>query len=800
MKTYFLDTETCGFHGMPVLIQYAIDDGPIVLYEPWKEPVGKTIELLDEISDNCFVGFNNAFDWFHLCKLRTIWSLLLPDVIPEQKIHHIARIEPNGRDQGCFKPKSAFDIFLHTRKGPYQCLMARSPIRIKKVPTALARVLADELEHRIKFDQLLFARRKDKDAPKWKVMDRFKDGVFDPEFKDVMLNFHPAGGLKFLAESLLDMKPDFHFSDIELDKQYRPYELGYAPFALSVSTDDRDEHDALTLKLGYEYEESWWPWKAVGQDKCTWPGVISRHIEHWHSNMPARKYAEMDVEYTRGLYEYFDRPAIDDDDSILSCMVAAVRWHGFKIDNNAMSRLCDKAKATVEAAPININKPTEVRAYLIDHLDDTEALIIGESTKKAHIEQLRDFVVEEDEICVKCLGTGCPRCEGTGELKAGPMPVAKRAAEILEIKEAIKEVELYKKLLLAGRFHASFKVIGTLSSRMSGGDGLNPQGIKHADYVRKVFPLAWEGMVLSGGDFDSFEVTIADAVFEDEKLRADLKAGKKIHALMAQSLYPGDSYQDILNSKGSDFDKYTRGKQAVFAMLYGGDANTIHEKLAIPENIAEDAFEDFQKKYPGIKKTREDTAKQFQALAQPGGIGTAVKWVEPSDYVETFLGFRRYFTLENMCCKALFDLARGMPKHWHNADIKVCRRDRLQTASGAVSSALYGASFAIQSANVRAAGNHLIQSPGAMITKALQVDLWGIQPHGFHDWNVALLNIHDEVMTVIKPEFIDEATERVRRTVDKYRKQIPLIGMTWVKQMDNWAEKKGGVGDNEVSL
>jgi len=781
MKNYYLDTETCGLYGMPVLIQYAVDDGPVVLYEPWKESVNKTIDLLDEVADNCFIGFNNSFDWFHLCKLRTIWSLLPGSMIPESDIELVASLEAAGRDQGCFSPRSTFDIMLHTRKGPYQCLMNREPIRIKKVPVALARLLADELENRMKFDDLMFARRKDQNAPKWKVLDRTKNGLVDSEFKDVVLNFHPAGGLKYLAEHALKKKPDFHFSDIELDKKYRPFELGYAPFASAIAKGPK------------------WEVAVKGKTQYAWPALIKYHIDHWHENIPARKYAEMDVVYTRDLYDHFDRPEVDDDDSVLSCAVAAVRWHGFEIDIEAMSSLRDKAQAKVDSSPITITKPSEVRDYLKECMDETEALLIEDSTQKANIEQIRDFVIEEDEICLKCMGEGCPRCDGKGELKPGPMPVALRAKTILEAKEAIKEVELYDKLLTAGRFHASFKVIGTMSSRMSGGDGLNPQGIKHADYVRKVFPLAWDEMKLSGGDFSSFEITIADAVFKDEKLHKDLLAGKKIHALMGESLYPDDSYDDIVKSKGTDFDKYTRGKQAVFAMLYGGDHNTIHQKLAIPLDVAEDAFEDFQRKYPGIKKTRERVANQFQAMTQPGGIGSEVKWNEPAEYVETILGFRRYFTLENECCKALFDLARNMPKHWRQVDVKVCRRDRLQTAAGAVSSALYGAAFAIQSTNVRAAGNHLIQSIGAQVTKDVQRHIWDLQPTGFNEWCVAPMNIHDEVMVVNKPEYIDKVVDVVRDRVAHYRKYIPLIGMDWVKEMKNWSQKGGGVG-NEVSV
>ena len=98
----------------------------------------------------------------------------------------------------------------------------------------------------------------------------------------------------------------------------------------------------------------------------------------------------------------------------------------------------------------------------------------------------------------------------------GRHPAGIRAKEILGVKFAAKEIELYEKLLLAGKFHASFIVIGALSSRMAGADGLNAQGIKHTKEVRQMFPLTWGDNLLCGGDFSSFEVTIADAVCNDE--------------------------------------------------------------------------------------------------------------------------------------------------------------------------------------------------------------------------------------------------------------------------------------------
>jgi hypothetical protein len=109
--------------------------------------------------------------------------------------------------------------------------------------------------------------------------------------------------------------------------------------------------------------------------------------------------------------------------------------------------------------------------------------------------------------------------------------------------------------------------------------------------------------------------------------------------------------------------------------------------------------------------------------------------------------------------------------------------------SGAAASAIYGAAFQIQAANVRAANNHLIQSPGAQITKALQVAIWNLQPEGVGEWWVAPMNIHDEVMVVARPELADLLAEVSQRTVESYREQVPLIALSWEKFKPSWGEK-----------
>jgi hypothetical protein len=789
-NAYYIDTEAIGFHGVPVLIQWAYEDGPIHLHRVWDIPVRDTLALIQRFTEGVCVFFNASFDWFQLCKIATMWRLLPPDAIPSQlDMNYMAAIERDARSGPCLKPLDVIDLMVHSQKGEHQTLMSRHDVRVTKVPTVLAGLLAAELEVRLDLDGILFAARKNKNAPKWGVYDRInRKGEVDPDFKDVTLKFTPARGLKYLAQYCLGLDPKHHsFKDVYPERDHKLAEIGYAPFAYAISSP----------------EKHWKVWDRNGKLKgYAWPALIHQDFEHWRTNEEALQYAQDDVKYTRMLDEYFGFPESGDNDSVLACMVAAVRWHGFTIDTEKITELLRESQSVLAASPVNCNKPSEVRAYLREVMDESEAILIDKSTKKANLEKIRDeYVVKPDdidpelggELCIRCFGEGCPRCGGKGSLPVGRTLASVRADELLKVKAAVKEVELYGKLLEAGMFHANFKVIGTLSSRMSGGGGLNAQGIKNDADVRSSFPLTWPGMQLCGGDFDSFEVTLADAVFKDAKLREDLLAGLSIHTLMAKELYPDKTFEQILASKshkdGGDVDMYTRGKQAVFATLYGGDHNTINKKLSIPMKVAEAAFDSFQRKYPGMKKARDEVAKSFQALEQHED--QHISYTPPDDFIETFLGFKRFFTLENKIAKVLFDLACNVPKAWHQIQIEVVRRERKQKMAGAVASALYGAAFGLQAANIRAANNHLIQSPGAMITKHVQRAIWDIQPHGINEWHVAPMNIHDEILSVTRPDLIDRVAQTVVTVVESYRDRVPLIGMKWVRNMDSWAGKSG---------
>jgi hypothetical protein len=683
----FIDSETCGLHGVAVILQYQFDDGnPITIHSFWRSEIDDSLKLIERICECEVIGFNLAFDWFHICKIYTLLSLakekLGGDAWPEDHIEEIAALEERARDGKCVKPYKAFDLMLHARKGEFQITMNRGDIRIRKVPTGLAWSLAKELEKRITLDSILFAKRKNQLAPKWTVAEReTASGDPDPDFKDVVLKFKPSVALKALAVHVLNIPPEevISFGNIEVPRAFWPAEVGWAPFAAAIG------------RMSHKDRKKF-------KKKRPWPKVLKRHIAHWQHHATARTYAEKDVEYTRKLYEYFDCPETGDDDSELACMVGAVRWRGYAIDVPGLEKLREEAQQLIRDIPI---APRVVKRWISMVMGDAERKMFT-STGKIVLEKMA--AKANGEPCPYCCGKegeDCEICNGKGTVPGAESN--KRAALVLAARKAKKEIELYDKLIIAGRFHASFKVIGALSSRMSGTDGLNPQGIKKTQTVRSKFPFAFGGLNLRGGDFAGFEVVLAVAAYHDKELEKDLKTCEKcrdvqviytgskkkcpkcggnktmkIHALFGTFVYPHMTYDEIKATDGTEDDKYTRCKSAVFAMIYGGEAYTLMTRLGVPIEDAEEAYRKFCLRYEGVGHARQRIVSAFCSITQEGGLGSKVEWRNPAEYVESLTGFRRYFTLENMIVKAIFELAQDVPKEWKDLKIKVRRRDRDQ--------------------------------------------------------------------------------------------------------------------------
>jgi DNA polymerase I-like protein with 3'-5' exonuclease and polymerase domains len=747
----FIDVETCGLHGVPVLLQYALDDEDIICYDLWLEPIDKTIELLLKLATYNIIGFNLVFDWFHLYKFFTMLLQLITKYphlatnTPYTCLKELVEVEKGAGTIGCLRPLAACDVMLISKLGPYQSLMDRKNVIIRRVPSVLAERLQLKLEQAVRIDDIYFSRQKKYvGAPRWTCTpSKDKDGHLQRGFTDITLRFKPSGALKVLARHALKI-PE---SDIIQRAEVLPTE--------------RPEID-----LGY---------KPYGGD---WPKYVKAHAMHWRHNTRAREYASDDVKYTRALWKYFGSPEPGDVDSDLAIMVACVRWRGMKIRTQEIKQLITKIEPELKAVP---QAPRAVMAWLGQVMDDDLRKWVT-NTKKTTLQRVA-------KIECDCVYTDEPDCDKCGNTRLHP--VALRAKQVLEARMLKKELELYHKLVHADGLYASYRIIGALSGRMAGADRLNVMGIKRTDDVRALFLMADSelGEVLVGGDFDAFEVVLAIADSGDKILEEDVKRGFKIHALFAQSLFPGTTYQDIMMSAGTADDKYTLGKNGVFTMIYGGDFNTLINKYNIEESAAKAAFDNFDRKYPDLARWRREVQQALTVLSQ-SQLGGRIVTSEPTEFVGSMFGYRRYFILEVQIIKALAALAEDPPREWLDLKIKVMRRaDRgLQTAGNATRSALYGAAFSVQSAAQRAGSNHRIQAAGAKITKVVQHNVWRKhQPVGFAPWKVRPLNIHDEILVVTRPELTDSIAKTVQESVESFRSKVPLIKMDW-HEMSSWSK------------
>jgi hypothetical protein len=831
----YLDSETAGFHGPAVLLQWAIDNNPINLHDIFLTSVQDTLDLIEMICSHPegIVGFNLAYDWFHIQKVYNMLTFLGREVgFQEHPINHVqelAMVEGPARDGECVKPVTALDLMLHARKGPYQSTLDRKEIRIRRLPKVLASQLCGELERRIPIQPIYFSKSKSKQQWKISLIRDPRTNEIDPEFVDCYLRFSPSSALKaIIVDAGLRGADRLLFSDIR--PQTQPVEHAYAPVA-SIITDDHVH------------------WFVQGKDKSgyAWPKLIEDHVYWWKLNEQARTYAAEDVSDLRLLRNHFNNPPPGDDDSILACMVGSIRWRGLSVDIEGVKKLRDEELASIRKAP---KAPHKVYQWLSEKMSEDELTAFKDrhgkiTTKKTILERIatmkstcscvtyetRKEAMGEDEsfggivfktIQIPVAIRDCPVCSGTGSILH---PAVNRATLVLAARKGVTKIAMYDKLIAAGRLHPAASVIGSLSGRMSGrtevADGkrsgnINALGIQRDSAIRKVFTMAQPGYMLCGGDFVSYEISIADAMYDDPVLREQLctcdackyvctldeyqtevcpKCGgidsrRKFHGLFAMELNPGMSYTEIIATKNNkDKDLYDQGKRGVFSQLYGGDENTLKERLGIDLDDALRATTALKTRYKGIGRAYQKAFENHCSMRQPGGLGKKVQWFDPKEYVESLTGFRRYFTLENRITKALYTLGEHTPASWLDVKGQVKRRERMQTIVNATRSALFGAAFQVQALCFRAALNHVIQSTGATITKTLQRRIWDLQEPGVSPWMVQPINIHDEVMCPTRPDCVDKVSEIVKDSITEFRKLIPLIKIDWKTGMANWSEK-----------
>lgn len=830
MLTYFLDTETVGFHGVPVLLQYAINKGPVRVVHLWKTPIEAILRLIEDFVDNRVVAHNLRFDWFHLSKFYNMLRRA-PDhsLTPlDYSVDTLAEWEYEARNGLCLKPRAAICTLLQSQKGDFQsAVMDAKPVWVRKVPIGLAEPLLAELESRTNLPWILFANRgTGPDGPKWKISERTDEqtGEKDVAWRDLKLSFAPSNGLKDLHRFLKKTEGSDKFEDIAIDPKFYPAECGWAPFALLLSNRSQDW-------LFDDGEHGLRP---------TWPAVVHEHIKHWE-NERALAYAVGDIDKLRDLYELAGEPE-SDRDGMLACQVASVRIRGFSINLDGVKSECAKSLAIVGKARLNVDSPKQVKGFIAEALDEMEQIIVNKSCDQKTIDKLKlEFTLNEVEdcycengkkedgsTCCRCEGRGqcgptgrpcetcngmkeqdgekCADCDGTG-LADREMPVVLRALHIEEIRRHKKRVQLFDKLILAKRLYPDFNVIGTKSGRMSGASGLNPQGIDSSAEVRLLFtlldPPTDEGIewILSGGDYSSQELAIAATTMNDDDLMKDLESGKSLHGLFGAELFQ-TTYEDIMANKNEPNSRYGRAKSAVYLMLYGGTFETMAKNSGVEVGICEKAYNAFVAKYPQMGSTRKAITDRFSSMKQDEE-GHLYYKDPPEKFIESIFGFKRHFDTEYLIQRMILSVIKEMPEEWKELKVKVQRdnkdKSRTQTLAGAICSALYGACYSIQNKIIRASNNHVIQSTGREITMGLQAEIWDEQPQGIHEFRLTVMSIHDEIAVVSRPEYVQVISDRVEKKVNEQCERVPLIALEWGRYLKNWFHlKKAKPGKDDM--
>lgn len=734
VNNWFIDTESIGFYGATIMLQYCHNDGDPVIHNIWDNTVQSTLDLIERQLEGTFIGFNLVHDMFHYHRTYNVLQEL-PKLRKPDPIDYLD-VEASCLDKYCLKPKVACDLMLIGRRSKFQATLNQKPITMRKVPRLLAPILLKELTERVPIPSIYFSRSKK--GYHWYIADLIKgtgqevgdqqDVEVDPDFVNLKLNFSPSTSLKAIMAF-----------------------IGHEVTTLS-------ELPELSKPIEYE----WWP--TYGG----WYDVFPEHYNAWKTDPRRNEYALKDPLYTRELWEYLGRPEGGDNESELACAVGGMHWRGFAVDVEKCKRRKAKWDNVVAATPINVNAPRQVKAYLCEVASPLEQQVLLSTSAEVLEKIAKDWKEDNPEL-------------------------ARRAKYILASRQAKMKSTLMEKLIAAGRMHVVSKVTGTKSNRSSGGSenyittkgSINHQGIP-AGPVRFCVTLAHPNEALDAGDFDGFEVSIAEACYNDPELRKDLLTGKKVHALFGSSMY-GLTYDEVRANK----TLYQCSKTGFFAFMYGAEAPKLSQAMGISKEEAVEGLARLSARYVKIGEKRAEIQRKFTALAQPEGIGTEIKWMNPAEYEETFLGFRRYFTLEISTIKALFEMARNPSPELKavGSTIRVVRRERVQTGAGAANSAIYAVAFGLQGNIFRAAANHDIQSPGAEITKDLQRNIWDIQPMGINSWVVMPLNIHDEVECPCIEEVRERVKQTVTRIINKYKDRVPLISMSWKQGLRSWGEK-----------
>lgn len=296
--------------------------------------------------------------------------------------------------------------------------------------------------------------------------------------------------------------------------------------------------------------------------------------------------------------------------------------------------------------------------------------------------------------------------------------------KILLYREYAKKTSAYGEGLLekihpkTGRLHAKFNQLGTATGRYSS-DGPNLQNIPRpsrlstGEYInyRSCF-IAGEGYKIITCDYAQQEYRLIGRVTGEQKIIDAYKAGKDLHTLTG-SIVNNVKLEDVTKEQRTD------AKPVNFGVFYGSTAYGLAYNLGISLEEADRIYSALMGGIPTFKAVRD--AIQEKVLEKY--------------YSVTLLGRRRYFSK-----KTLFKDSSERYKY-----INRIKREGF---------------------------NHVVQGTGADITKMAMLKIFYENP--FAGGLLMLLAEHDEIVCLVKNEYVEEAFEFIKNKM--IEAEQPFLG------------------------
>lgn len=469
-------------------------------------------------------------------------------------------------------------------------------------------------------------------------------------------------------------------------------------------------------------------------------------------------YAKNDIEYLDLAKEKLGNPSPDHHDAATS-YISYTRYHGFELDREVLIKTKAAYEGKMTAAVqqlgnINIKSSKQRLALLKQHLP---------------------FVASSGRKVIEALSTN-----DNAQLRTVCRAMLDYGMHKQRLDQVIKLLDCR-----TGRAHPELNPFGTATSRMAGSAGFNWQGVAPAKEGVGVRAALQAKAV---GDFNSFEVCIAAAAWNDQQLLRDLTNGVDVHLLAASNLHPqwpkDVTYEQAKTHIADQTGPWKLLKKCrqeaksglVFGPMYGAGGPKVEEVFNLPAGEGDKKLLAFFTRYQGLKAFRERQLSSFCTA-------DTAKWSRNSidrmqETAKDLTGDQRNWTFEKQLAKVFWELGTDGIQNLPMTPIVRQEKKGQQTVAQAVRSALLGAAIAIQQAVYRQGCNTPIQMTGANVCKMLGELLWNM----FH---IPLLNIHDEY---VMGDYSPEIQKAVDDFVSKHKAIIPHLGFD-LKPTNKWSDK-----------